>query len=127
MLGIKLEDEKKEEEIGEVTEYQGIKKQKDVEFSIHLVSGLLLQSKIKLHGTLGDKDITILLDGGSSHSFIKLSVANWYPKLVQTLTAFKVQVTKGESLTYHEWMAALTRKMQGHSFTHDNDLILGID
>lgn len=84
---------------------------------------------------MGDKKITIFLDGISSHSFIKPTVAAYFPNLVHTLHLFKVRVANGAFLICESWIPALIWELQEYEFTHDcyvlkikpYDLILGVD
>lgn len=68
------EDEGNNEE-EEVIEYQGTVYKQDVELSLHSLIGNLLSSTIKIVGKAQRSEISILIDGGSTHCFIKKTVA----------------------------------------------------
>ncbi|XP_027060758.1 uncharacterized protein [Coffea arabica] len=139
MLLVDDEDKGKLEESilteGEVIEYSGASSHKDVEFSIHSMTGELLQGTIKLKGKFNRKPLSIFLDGGSSHTFVKASVFEENPQLVVPRKPFAVKVANGQVLQCNSWVPRMTWEMQGHTFTHDvyvlaiesYNMVLGVD
>nr|XP_027122333.1 uncharacterized protein LOC113739303 [Coffea arabica] len=126
-----VEKEMIEEEI----EYQGRKTENHVELTLHSISGTMVQNTIKVQGDWLGSKVSILVDGGSSHSFIKASVAFQHPELIRKIKPFKVKVANGESLLCNKRIPQLQWVMQGHKFSHDfyildiepYDMIIGVD
>ena len=99
------------------------------------MTGELLQGTIKLKGKFNGKPLSIFLDGGSSHTFVKASVFEENPQLVVPRKLFAVKVANGQVLQCNSWVPRMTWEMQGHTFTHDvyvlaiepYDMVLGVD
>ncbi|XP_027171876.1 uncharacterized protein LOC113771497 [Coffea eugenioides] len=126
-------DQTAEEE--EVIEYVGNQQEQDVMLTLHAMSGELSSSIIKMQGRYKGHHLAILLDGGSTNCFIKRSVAQMYPEMVQRHRPFKVKIADGKELQCDHWIPRMQWDMQDHKFTHDvfvldlepYDLILGVD
>jgi hypothetical protein len=86
-------------------------------------------------GQLGDQHIRILLDSGSSHTFISSAVAAHCQSLQQLSTPLKVQIANGQVLSCTPHIPAANWVIQGCQFTSDlkvlplsfYDMILGLD
>ena len=63
-------------------EYKGAQSAKGVEMEIHALTGKMTYNTIKLQGRFKGTPLSILVDGGSTHSFVKDSVAQLHPELV---------------------------------------------
>ncbi|XP_071940002.1 uncharacterized protein [Coffea arabica] len=135
-----VEDEEKGEteqttEEEEVIEYMGNQQEHDVMLTLHAMTGELSSSVIKMQGQYKSRQLTILLDGGSTNCFIRRSVAQLYPETVQKHRPFKVKIADGKELHCDQWIPGMQWDMQGHRFTHDvfvmdlepYDMILGVD
>lgn len=80
-------------------------------------------------------DVHILVDSGSSHSFLSSAVASQLPDMRQLSQPVSIKVANGSSLVYSSELAAVEWSVQGFSF-HSNlkilqlgmyDLILRMD
>ena len=114
----------------------GKKPDSDIEFTIHSLSDNMLTSgTIKLQGESRGCRINILLDGGSTHCFIKRATAEKFLGDVQAHRPFKVTIADGKELICTSWIPDWRWTIQGYSFTHaafildlePYDLILGVD
>ena len=90
---------------------------------------------IQLLGVIGDHEVLILVDSGSSHSFINSSVAAHLPGVSQLASSVSVQVADGTSLLCSQELKEAEWSVQGYTF-HSNlkvlplgsyDMIVGID
>ena len=120
---------------GEMIEYKGAQSTKGIEMEIHALTGKMTYNTIKLQGSFKRTPLSILVDGGSTHSFVKNSVARLYPELVQSIKPFRVRVANGEYVTCDKMIPNMSWTMQGKQFTHDMfvinlepyDVIIGVD
>ncbi|XP_027060831.1 uncharacterized protein [Coffea arabica] len=134
-LMVAVEDRPEDLEEGEVIEYQGAQSARGVEMAIHALTGKMTYNTIKLQGLFKGTPLSILVDGGSTHSFVKNTVAQLFPEMVQTIKPFKVKVANGEYLTCSRMIPNMNWEMQGKPFTHDMfiiniepyDMIIGVD
>ncbi|XP_071939804.1 uncharacterized protein [Coffea arabica] len=134
-LVVATEDDSEELVEGEVIGYQGAQSSRGVERAIHALTGKMTYNTIKLQGLFMGTQLSILVDGGSAHSFVKNSVAQLFPGLVQTINPFKVRVANGEYLTCNKKIPGMSWEMQGKQFTYDMfvinlepyDMIIGVD
>lgn len=84
---------------------------------------------------MGDQHIRILLDSGSSHTFISTAVAAHCHSLLQLSVPLKVQIANGQVLQCTSHIPAADWVLQGCRFTSDlkvlplssYDMILGLD
>lgn len=76
----------------------------------------------------------ILIDGGSTHNFIKALIANKLSLPVVHIPTFDVYVGSGDSIECNAKFVGLPLHIQGHQFTVDTyvlnlrgvDIVLGV-
>ncbi|KAL4334742.1 hypothetical protein GQ457_07G001270 [Hibiscus cannabinus] len=118
--GHRKEDEKQEET--------------ELEISINVLTGNVGHNTLRIQGTINGKTLHILIDSGSTHSFITPNWAREGVEVVQTLP-LAITVANGEKLYSNAKTNQLSWKMQGESFEHDfrvlkmggSDTVLGVD
>ena len=79
--------------------------------------------------------MTILLDGSSTHCFVKPTIAKTQSKSIKSHKLFRVRIANGKELAYNQWIPAMKWSMQGYQFLYNvyvldlepYDLILGVD
>ncbi|KAL4362255.1 hypothetical protein GQ457_04G013260 [Hibiscus cannabinus] len=106
----------------------------DLEISINALTGSTWYSTLRIRGFIKGKPLSILVDSGSTHSFIIPRWAKEGMEVVQT-NPLAITVANGEQLYSTTKSNLLTWKMQGHSFTHNfrvlrmggSDMVLGVD
>lgn len=90
---------------------------------------------LQLHGSIGWLSVVILVDSGSSHSFLDSSVARLLPGVSQLPTSVQVQVADGSKLQCTQEIQSAECSVQGYSF-HSTlkvvplgsyDMIIGMD
>lgn len=77
-----------------------------LQLSLPAVSGTVQPRMMCFWGTIGDQHVKILLDSGSSNTFISTSVAAYYSGVQQLLVPLQVQVANGEVLTCSSYIPA---------------------
>lgn len=130
-----VEEEEEDVREEEIIEYKGKMEEKGVAFSVHSLTGELLQSTIRMIGVIKGKEVSILLHGGSSHTLVKPTAIEHCYYLVQPVESFHVKVASGELLECNSWIPELAWGMQSYSFTHSvfvmaaetYDMVLGVD
>ena len=103
--------------------------------SIAAVTGVASPRTMCFDGKLGDSTIHILLDSGSTHTFISESVASSSIGLSALSGPVHVQVANGQILTCSQYIPAAVWSVQGLEFQSDlkvlpltsYDMILGLD
>ncbi|KAG6397594.1 hypothetical protein SASPL_143763 [Salvia splendens] len=102
--------------------------------SIHVISPKIKPRAIRLKGRINDNEVSILIDGGSTHNFIQPAVAERLSLCVHPIIPFRVFVGNGESLRCSHACLRTPITMQGYSFEIDlfilqvkgPDVILGV-
>lgn len=103
--------------------------------SVAVVAGAPAPKTLYLQSTLQDLPLSILVDSGSSHTFISTRLAGSL-QCVQTLVpAVQVQVANGALLQCNSYIPNASWSVKGYSFTTDikllpltaYDMILGLD
>ncbi|KAL4281431.1 hypothetical protein GQ457_03G011630 [Hibiscus cannabinus] len=105
-----------------------------LEISINALTGSVGSSTIRIQGTIKGRSLSILVDTGSTHSFVTPGWSKEGVELVQT-TPLLITVANGEQLQSTAKCNQLSWKMQGHTFQHDfrvlqmggSDMVLGVD
>lgn len=103
--------------------------------SLAAVSGVPVPRTMCFWGQLGDQHIHILLDSGSSHTFISSAVAVHCSVLQPLIPHVNVQVANGQVLSCSSHIPAAIWSIQGCQFSSDlivlslssYDMILGLD
>ncbi|KAL4363523.1 hypothetical protein GQ457_04G038370 [Hibiscus cannabinus] len=106
----------------------------NLEISINALTGNVGHSTIRIQGTIKGKPLSILVDSGSTHSFITSGWAKEGVELVYT-NPLVITVANGEKLLSNAKSNQLEWKMQGYLFEHDfrvlpmggSDMVLGVD
>ncbi|XP_026450774.1 uncharacterized protein LOC113350886 [Papaver somniferum] len=94
--------------------------EEEVEILVHALSGNTSPSTIRIHGKiLNKKSITILVDSGSTHSFIDPELAKLSGCLVEPTATFQVVVADGNKLVSSSRCPEFQWEMQGHKFQFD--------
>ncbi|XP_027351311.1 uncharacterized protein LOC113862423 [Abrus precatorius] len=104
------------------------------QISFNALSGLPAPEALRLLGLISKKQVTILVDGGSTHNFIQDRVAKFLNLLMQPTSTLKVMVGNGSIIECHHFCPAVPVWIQGHSFDVDlhvlpisgADVVLGI-
>ncbi|KAL4347328.1 hypothetical protein GQ457_17G018120 [Hibiscus cannabinus] len=89
-----------------------------LEISINALTGCVGSSTIRIPGTIRGKFLSILIDTGSTHSFITPGWAKEGLELIHT-HPLSITVANGEKLLSTAISKKLVWQMQGHSFEHD--------
>ncbi|KAL4310839.1 hypothetical protein GQ457_01G000630 [Hibiscus cannabinus] len=105
-----------------------------LEISINALTGCVGSSTIRIPGSIKGKSLSILIDTGSTHSFVTAGWAKEGLELLQT-HPLSITVANGEKLLSTAISKNLLWKMQGHCFEHDfrvlhlggSDMVLGVD
>ncbi|CAD6260028.1 unnamed protein product [Miscanthus lutarioriparius] len=90
---------------------------------------------IRFHGTIHGLPIVVLVDSGSSSSFLAASIADQLPQLARVPAQASVKIANGQILCCTSSIVGCEFSVQGHTFQHDlrilqlnsYDLILGMD
>ncbi|VFQ85818.1 unnamed protein product [Cuscuta campestris] len=102
--------------------------------SINTLSGSISPRALKVVGTITGNPVQILIDGGSTHSFIQPSVVERLSLNTAPVTPFRVYVGNGESLPCRLMCESVGLEIQSYSFSvdlyvlqiHGPDIVLGI-
>jgi hypothetical protein len=103
--------------------------------SVAAVSGAVSSKTLCLSGEIQGHSISILVDSGSSHTFISKQLAHSFDGIQNLSLVLQVQVANGVILQCTSHIPQATWSIQGHSFTSDLkllelssfDMILGLD
>ncbi|KAL4351905.1 hypothetical protein GQ457_06G037700 [Hibiscus cannabinus] len=106
----------------------------ELEISINALTGSVGHSTLRIQGTIKGKPLSILVDSGSTHSFINPGWAKEGVEVIST-SPLVITVANGEKLYSSAKSKQLTWKMQGYQFEHDfrvlcmggSDMVLGVD
>ncbi|XP_026457490.1 uncharacterized protein LOC113358147 [Papaver somniferum] len=99
--------------------------EEEVEISLHALSGNVSHNKIKIKGvTKNKKEFTVLIDSGSTHSFIDLEMARLSGALVEPTIALHVAVADGNNVLSDAKCPQFSRNMQRNNFSFDDDSVL---
>lgn len=105
------------------------------EISLNALAGNSSLSTIRLHGFLKRQEIQILVDSGSTHSFISTDLVNKLKLTAQVVSPLLVSVADGNQVVVDTICNGVPYSIQGHQFTSNlrpfniggADLILGVD
>ncbi|KAL4310801.1 hypothetical protein GQ457_01G015560 [Hibiscus cannabinus] len=108
--------------------------EKDPEISINALTGNTGHSTLRIQGTIKGRSLSILVDTGSTHSFLNPIWAKEGLEIIAT-TPLLIIVANGEKLESNAMCKQLTWMIQGYSFNHDfrillmggSDMVLGVD
>lgn len=99
------------------------------------VSGATTSRTVRLVAMIEDQEVLVLVDSGSSHSFLSDMVADKLKIVPQAIPAVKVRIANGGILQCDKQLANCVWCAQGQSFTTDlrilalgcYDMVLGMD
>ncbi|KAL4342588.1 hypothetical protein GQ457_08G027580 [Hibiscus cannabinus] len=105
-----------------------------LEISINALNGCVGYTTLRIKGCIKGKSLNILIDSGSTHSFVIPKWAKEGMEIVQT-PPLAITIANGEKLYSNAKSKLLGWKMQGHNFKHDfrvlemrgSDMVLGVD
>ncbi|XP_073359923.1 uncharacterized protein [Aegilops tauschii subsp. strangulata] len=104
--------------------------------SVTALSGAAHPNTIQLRALVGNQVVLILMDSGSTHTFVDQALLSRISVTVDQLSQpMKVKVANGEVVQCTEVVSQLTWWIQGHNFTNamhvlplgGHDIILGMD
>ncbi|KAM0035631.1 putative nucleotidyltransferase, Ribonuclease H [Helianthus debilis subsp. tardiflorus] len=106
----------------------------DAQISIHALLGVCSFSTMRVIGTIGTRQIQILIDSGSTHNFLDLRLASKLQCPTKKLPLMKVVVANGKELECSQLCKDFQWLMQGAWFKTDvlllpldnYDMVLGV-
>ncbi|XP_026458591.1 uncharacterized protein LOC113359121 [Papaver somniferum] len=106
-----------------------------MEISLHALTGLVTQHTIRVPGKLLHQDIFVLIDTGSTHSFVDAALAEKLHLHIAPTGQMLVNVANGDTTVSHGVCQRLQWSMQGFKFSSDLrvlplggcDMVLGVD
>ncbi|XP_020104448.1 uncharacterized protein LOC109721311 [Ananas comosus] len=126
-----------EECLKEVTEMdeQDVEEKEELGMSVHALSAENLEETIKIQGEAKGKDLVILVDTGSTHSFIDINTAKEIKATITTTSPLLVTVANGQKVLSKLKCLGFIWKMHGEVYTADlrvirlegSSMLLGID
>ncbi|GJV46329.1 putative nucleotidyltransferase, ribonuclease H [Tanacetum coccineum] len=104
------------------------------QISIHALTGLPSYSAMRIKGAMGNRQLHILVDSGSTHNFIDVKLKRKLQCTVKDIPSLNVSVAGGKQLQCNQICHDFQWTMQGHWFTtkvlliqlESYDMILGI-
>ena len=133
LLLLEGEEEAREVEEEEVPpEEEGEEK---MEISLHALRGVVTSKIIKVEGRVSDSSLMILIDSGSTHSFLDEEVAKKLRCQLTGTQPLSVTVANGQKVLCKSACVGFCWQMQGESFEADLrllklggcDMVLGVD
>ncbi|XP_026410826.1 uncharacterized protein LOC113306056 [Papaver somniferum] len=109
--------------------------EEEVEISLHALAGNTSHSTIIIEGANKKQSLTILIDSGSTHSFLDPGAAARCGVTIQPATPLLVAVANENKMVSDAKCSSFTWQMQGHEFQYDMillklggcDMVLGVD
>ncbi|XP_039027637.1 uncharacterized protein LOC120161466 [Hibiscus syriacus] len=116
------------------SDQQLVQEEENLEISMNAITGCISHNTLRIQGTIQGKPLNILIDSGSTHSFL---TPEWVDAGFQVLTPCPLAITvaNGKQLYSSARCNKVEWQMQGHSFIHDfrllklggSDMVLGVD
>nr|GEW80832.1 Ty3/gypsy retrotransposon protein [Tanacetum cinerariifolium] len=97
------------------------KEDKIPQISIHALTGLPSYSTMRIRGAMGNRQLHILVDSGSTHNFIDVKLAHKLQFSVKDIPSLNVGVAGGKQLQCNQMCLDFQWTMQGHWFTTEVD------
>lgn len=91
----------------------------EMQISVHALAGSNSFRTMRIIGNLKGRNLTILIDSGSTHNFVEPSIVKWSGQKVESTEELPVTVADGTKLGSKGLCKGLTWKMQGEEFTAD--------
>ena len=103
--------------------------------SAHALAGTEAPDTIRLRALVGNRVMLLLVDSGSTRSFVSANFAAGLTEQVQPMPPVTVRVANGQQLKCDQWVPKLQWWLQGHTFEADMrvldigayDGVLGMD
>jgi hypothetical protein len=123
------------EEVLNMLELQDLAEAQQLSLSIHALSGTDSGDTIRLRATVGNQVLLVLVDSGSTGSFLNSSMLPRLHCTAQQTTPVTVKLANNEQLQCDSWVPNLTWGIQGEQFHTPMrvlplgayDAILGVD
>nr|GEV97192.1 hypothetical protein [Tanacetum cinerariifolium] len=118
---LEVEDE---ETLGDTLEQNSDDSQAKISF--HAISGSINPQTLWLPGKIKNKEVVVLIDGGSTHNFIDQALADCLGLVVETDTLLKVVVGNREHATCTDRVHNLTIVIQGFHLAGSSHKLQGL-
>ncbi|GJZ88094.1 transposon ty3-G gag-pol polyprotein [Tanacetum coccineum] len=89
------------------------------EISFHAISGSITPQTLRLPGKIKNKEVVVLIDGGSTHNFVDQALVDRFGLVVERDTPFKVVVANREHVSCTGRVRNLTITIQGYVISTD--------
>lgn len=89
------------------------------QLSLHALSGDQVADTFRISGRISLEPVDVLVDGGSTHNFIKETIAAALGLKLSQIDPFRVLVGSGQGLLCSHICQGVSIVMQGHSFSMD--------
>lgn len=86
------------------------------ELSLHVISGIANCSTMRVEGRANNRTLQLLIDSGSTHSFLDESVAETLSCVTETVPSLRVLVANCNAMRCHKRCKEFKWSMQGHHF-----------
>ncbi|KAL2237277.1 UNVERIFIED_CONTAM: Retrovirus-related Pol polyprotein from transposon 17.6 [Sesamum indicum] len=107
-----------EEDTGQLERQVEEVEEDDASVSLHVISGKLSHGTMRVKGNVNGREIQILIDSGSTHSFIDEKVMKALDLKTEETIPMKVRVAGGFKLVSKTLCPQLQLEMQGNQFSH---------
>lgn len=122
-------------EIGEGSSPTIVELEEYMEILVHAMAGNISPTNIKIKGLVKKQCLAILVDNGSTHSFLDPAAAKRSDSLITPTPTLQIIVADGNKFLSQAKCAAFNWSMQGHTFSHDlyilelggYDMVLGVE
>jgi hypothetical protein len=119
----------------EAMELQSSGTEPDCHISLYAISGAATNKAIHLRALVDNQVLSILVDSGSSNTFLNADMLQRIPYSAQKATPLTVRVANGQTIISDEVVPCIEWWIQGHTFSTDvrvlhlgaYDMILGMD
>lgn len=121
-----------EEKLNETT---GVELEIPGEISINAMAGSMTPSTVRLKGEIKNRVVSILVDSGSTHSFIDIALIKQLGISAEIISPLVVSVANSTKMTVDTVCKKVKYTVQGHIFQTDlrvfplggSDVVLGVD
>lgn len=118
---LSLEDHQTElsDDVLELLELQDLANAQELSLSVHALSGSNVSDTIRIRALVDNQVMLVLVDSGSSHSFINSAFLSRINCQTSKIPEATVKVANGEMLVCDTLVPELTWLAQGHTFITD--------